>query len=329
VIKDKGGIRSQFLHVIDVMPTILEATGMEMPQYVDGVEQKPLDGESFLSTFTNADAPEIRKTQYFEILSNRALYHEGWVAAHQHTLPWRQDIAPGYDNEVWELYNIEEDFSEAVNVADQYPEKLEELKALWEEEAQKYHVYPLDDRGAARLTVPKPSLIAGRTSFTYYEGATRIPEPVAPNTKNTSWTMEAMLETASGHKDGVVNAIGGSSAGYVLYVKDDYPTFEYNFFQDKITKIKSGKKLPDGMASVKIDFAYDGGGPGKGGLFTLYINNEIVAEARVDATVPARFGIDTFGIGEDTGSPVTKSYTAPFAFQGKIAEVNIELKPKE
>lgn len=329
VIKDKGGIRSQFLHVIDVLPTILEATGLEMPQYVDGVEQKPLDGKSFLSTFIDADAPEIRNTQYFEILSNRALYHEGWVAAHQHTLPWRQDIAPGYQNEVWELYNIEEDFSEAVNVADQYPEKLEELKAMWEEEAQKYHVYPLDDRGAARLTVPKPSLITGRTSFTYYEGATRIPEPVAPNTKNTSWTMEAMLETASGHKDGVVNAIGGSSAGYVLYVKDGYPTFEYNFFQDKITTIKSSKKLPDGMASVKIDFAYDGGGAGKGGMFTLYLNNEKVGEARVDATVPARFGIDTFGIGEDTGSPVTKSYPAPFEFQGKIAEVNIELKPEK
>jgi arylsulfatase len=140
--------------------------------------------------------------------------------------------------------------------------------------------------------------------------------------------MEAILETSRGYKDGVINAIGGSSAGYVLYVKDGYPTFEYNFFQDKITKIKSSKKLPDGMASVKIDFAYDGGGRGKGGLFTLYLNNEKVGEARVEATVPARFGIDTFGIGEDTGSPVTKSYKAPFTFQGKIAEVNIELKPQ-
>jgi arylsulfatase len=329
VIKDKGGIRSQFLHVIDVMPTILEATGMEAPDYVDGVQQKPLDGKSFMATFTNPNAKEIRETQYFEILSNRALYHDGWVAAHQHTLPWRQDIAPGFDNETWELYNIEEDFSEAVNVAAKYPEKLEELKNMWESEAQKHHVYPLDDRGAARLSVPKPSLIAGRTSFTYYEGAIRIPEPVAPNTKNTSWNMEAMLETDANHKDGVINAIGGSSAGYVLYVKDGYPTFEYNFFQDKITKLRSSKKLPEGMASVKINFDYDGGGPGKGGLFSLYLNNEKVGEARVEATVPARFGIDTFGIGLDTGSPVTKSYEAPFAYQGKIAEVNIELKPEK
>ncbi|KAB1069808.1 arylsulfatase [Tamlana haliotis] len=325
VIKDKGGMRSQFLHIIDVVPTILEASGMEFPEYVDGVKQKPIAGKSFMSTFTDANAPEIRTTQYFEVLSNRAIYHEGWVAAHQHTLPWRQDVAPGYENEVWELYNIEEDFSEAVNIADQYPEKLEELKKLFDEEAEKNEVYPLDDRGAARLTVPKPSPLGDRTSFTFYEGATRLPETAAPNTKNKSWSMEAMLETDAQHKEGVISALGGLSGGYVLYVKDGYPTFLYNYFEE-VSTLKSTKKLPDGLVSVKLDFKYDGGGAGKGGLFTLYINNEKTCELRVEETVAGRYGIDTFGIGEDSGSPVTKNYVAPAKFQGHIIEVNIELK---
>lgn len=328
VIKHDGKMRSQFLHLIDVMPTILDAMQVKMPDYVNGVKQEPLNGKSFLSTFTNADAPEIRDTQYFEVFGNRAIYEKGWVAAIQHTLPWRQDLAPGFDfeHEKWELYDITKDFSEADNVADKYPDKLKHLKALFNEEAEKYHVYPLDDRGAARLSVPKPSPLGDRKSFTFYEGATRIPETAAPNTKNKSWTMDAMVTTAAGHKDGVINAAGGSSAGYALYVKNGYPCFVYNYFESEVTTIKSGKKLPDGMASVKVDFKYDGGGPGKGGVFTLYIDNVKVGEARVNHTVAARFGIDTFGIGEDDGSPVTHDYTAPFKFQGGIEEVNIELK---
>lgn len=328
VIKDKGGMRSQFLHLIDVVPTIMEATGISFPDYVEGVKQRPMDGKSFYSTFTNPKAPEIRTTQYFEVFANRALYHDGWVAAHQHTFPWRQDLAPGFENEVWELYNVKEDFSEAVNVADKYPDKLKELQTIWEEEAEKYHVFPLDDRGAARLAVPKPSPLGDRTKFTYYEGATRIPETAAPNTKNTSWTLEAMLETTAKEKDGVINAIGGLGAGYTLYVKDGYPTFIYNFFESEVTTIKSKKKLPDGLASVKVDFKYDGGGAGKGANVTLYINNEKVGEAKLEHTVPGRFGIDTFGIGEDTGSPVTENYHPPFAYEGKIVEVNIDIAPK-
>jgi arylsulfatase len=329
VIKDKGGMRSQFLHIIDVVPTILEATGIEMPDVVEGIEQRPLDGKSFITTFTDANAPEIRTTQYFEIFSNRALYHDGWVAAHQHTFPWRQDFAPGYEDETWQLYHVAEDFSEAVDVAGEYPEKLEELKAIWEDEAEKYHVFPLDDRGAARLGEPKPSPTSGRSSFTFYEGATRIPETAAPNTKNTSWTMEAMVETTPKQKDGVINALGGLGAGYTLYVKDGYPTFLYNFFEAEITTIKSDKKLPDGLASIRVTFDYEGGGRGKGGAFSLYVNNDKVGEAEVSATVPARFGIDTFGIGEDTGSPVTHNYETPFKFAGRIVEVNIDVNPDE
>lgn len=324
VITDKGGIRSQFLHLIDVVPTILDATGMQMPTEVDGVKQRLLDGKSFVSTFTDANAPEIRTTQYFEVFSNRALYHDGWVAAHQHTFPWRQDYAPGFENEVWQLYNVQEDFSEAINVAGQHPEKLEELKRIWEEEAEKYHVFPLDDRGAGRLAVPKPSPLGDRTKFTFYEGATRIPETAAPNTKNKSWTMEAMVQTSAGKKDGVINAIGGLGGGYTLFIKDGYPTFLYNFFEEEIATVKSSKKLPDGLASVKVNFNYDGGGPGKGATIELFINNEKVGEGRIEKTVPGRYGIDTFGIGVDTGSPVTEEYSQN-KFTGKIIEVNIEL----
>ena len=327
VIKDKGGIRSQFIHLIDVMPTILDVEGLQAPEFINGVKQVPLDGRSFASTFTNKDAPEFRKTQYFEVFSNRAIYNDGWVATHQHTLPWRQDVAPGYGNEKWELYNIDKDFAEAQDVSAMYPEKLKELKILFDKEAQKNDVYPLDDRGAARLAVPKPSPTAGRTKFTFYEGAIRIPETVAPNTKNCSWNMEAMVETSDKNKNGVINAIGGLGAGYVLYVKDGYPTFIYNFFESEVITIKSAKKLPDGLASIKVDFKYDGTGLGKGGLFTLFMNNEKVGEARIKGTVAGRFGIDTFGVGEDTGSPVTNNYKAPFKFEGHIRELNIEILP--
>ncbi|MEJ1240533.1 arylsulfatase [Chryseolinea sp. T2] len=325
VIKHDGVMRSQFLHLIDVVPTILDVMQIKMPEYVDGVKQIPLQGKSFRATFTDPKAPEIRTTQYFEVFANRAIYNNGWVAAHQHTLPWRQDVAPGFENEKWELYNIDKDFCEATDVAAQNPEKLKELQALWEEEAKKYDVFPLDDRGAARLVVPKPSPLGDRTKFSFYEGATRIPETAAPNTKNRSWSMEAIVTTDKKHKDGVINAMGGISAGYVLYVRNGIPTFVYNYFETEVTTIKSRKPLPDKQASVKLDFKYDGGGVGKGGTFTLYINNEKVGEGKVSKTVAGRFGLDTFGVGEDDGSPVTHSYRTPFKFQGSIEELNIEL----
>lgn len=176
------------------------------------------------------------------------------------------------------------------------------------------------------MAIPKPSPLGDRKSFTFYEGATRIPETAAPNTKNCSWEMEAFLETSVGKKDGVINALGGLGAGYTLYVKDAYPIFIYNFFEAEITTIKSSKKLPDGLASVKLVFDYDGGGVGKGGTASLYINKEKVGEKRINQTVPGRYGIDTFGVGEDSGSPVTHEYHPPFAFQGNIIELNIQLK---
>ena len=196
-----------------------------------------------------------------------------------------------------------------------------------DKEAEKNKVYPLDDRGSQRIAIPKPSPIEGRTKFIYHEGAVRIPETAAPNTKNCSWNMTANVETSAKGKNGVINAIGGLGAGYALYVKDGYPTFIYNFFESEIITIKSAKVLPDGKAIIKVDFKYDGGGAGKGGLYTLYVNNEKVGEARIKGTVAGRFGIDTFGIGEDTGSPVTENYKSPFKFEGHINDVIIEIIP--
>ncbi len=324
VIKDTGAIRAQFLHVIDIMPTILEACKIEMPDYVEGIEQKPIDGHSFYETFVNEKAEEVRVTQYFEVLSNRAVYDSGWVVAHQHTLPWKQSEASGYENELWELFNIKEDFSEAVDLAVEYPEKLEEMKRKFKEEASKYNVYPLDDRNKERIMISKPTALDDRKEFVFYKGAVRIPEIVAPKLVNHSWSIECFVETSKKAKDGVLFAIGGVSAGMTLFVKDGFPVFVYNLFGSEIIKTKSKDKIPDGSASVKLVFNYDGGGLGKGAIISLFINNEKVALDRLSTTVPIRFGTETFGIGEDSGASVTHRYMSPNKFMGNIIEVKVK-----
>lgn len=320
--------RQAFLHVIDVMPTVLEAAGVPMPETVDGIEQKPLEGASFLESFQNPDF-EGRNSQYFEILSNRSFYEDGWKANAQHTLPWRQDLAPGnWDEDNWELYYLPDDFSEAVNLADENPEKLQELKEKFDAAASEFGVYPLDDRGAGRLAIPKP-LPPGATAdarmFTYYPGATRIPENAAPPLKNNAWTMTAKVSADGADTQGVVAAIGGLAAGLTLYLQDGMPVFDYNYFGDHLKL--SGAEPISGTATVTVDFAYDGGDqPGAGATVTLSVDGTQVAQDRLEATVPGRFGIDTFGIGEDNGQPVTEDYAAPFAFTGIIEEVSIEIK---
>ena len=331
-IKDKGGIRTQFTHLIDVVPTILEASNLPAPKTVDGVEQKPLDGVSFLSTFESADAKPVRDRQYFEVFSNRAIYDKGWIACAQHTFPWRQDYAPGnWDNDKWELYNLDEDYSEANDLAAKMPEKLAEMKALFAEEAKKNSVYPLDDRGTGRIYIAKPSPGGSdpkRTSFTYYAGAARLAETAAANTKNRSHTIEADITLPEKSGEGVLVAIGGSSGGYSLHVQDGKLIYHFNWFDEARTIITSSEPVPTGKSTVRFDFAYDGkpGELGKGGLGTIFINGKKVGEARIEKTVPGRFGIDTFGVGMDTGSPVSNTYKPPFTFTGTIEEVRIELK---
>jgi arylsulfatase len=326
MITDKGGIRSQFTHLIDIVPTILDVAKIPAPKTVNGMDQKPMDGVSIATTFVSNEARPVRERQYFEVFTNRAIYDKGWIACAQHTLPWRQDVAPGHwEKDRWELYNLDEDFSENNDLAAKHPEKLAALKKIFDEECKKYNVYPFDDRGSARLTVPKPppgGADPKRRTFTYYPGAVRLAETAAPNTKNRSHRIDIAIATPG---DGVLLAEGGQSAGFVIYVKNGTPIYHYNFFEIDRIAVESSVKLPDGPCTVSFEFQYDGGGAGKGGQAVLFVNGKEVGKKRIERTVPGRFGIDTFGVGCDTGSPVCKDYKPPYAFTGVIEKVDILL----
>lgn len=327
-IKHDSKMHDTFLHLVDIAPTVYEAAGVTMPDTVNGIPQLPLAGKSFLASFSDPGF-KGRTEQYFEILSNRSIYEDGWKANAQHTLPWRQDLAPGnWDKDKWELYNLNNDFSEADDLAAKMPAKLEEMKKKFDAAATTYHVYPLDDRGAARLIEPKPPLpgsTEGATRYTFYAGATRLAESAAPPIKNRSWTMTAKIGSEGPKTNGAIMAFGGVAGGMTLYLKDGVPIYDYNCFGDH-TVVKAPQALAAGDATVEVDFKYAGGGNGKGGDVALKVNGKTVAEGKLNATVAARFGIDTFGIGEDSGQPVTFDYLPPFKFTSRIDSVTIDLK---
>jgi len=268
--------------------------------------------------------------ELLQVRLNILTLRDGWKANAQHTLPWRQDYTPGnWENDKWELYDLERNFSEAVDLAAKNPEKLAELKALWEAAAKENGVFPLDDRGAGRLASPKPPVPGSdpeARTFTFYAGATRLAETADPNLKNRSFSVAAEVEVPGGGAEGVIFAIGGVSAGMVFYVEGSRPIFHYNWFDEKRDVVRSKSAIPAGKATVRVDFAYDGGGAGKGGKVSIFINDKKVAEGRINKTVAGRFDIDTFGIGEDTGAPVTFDYSPPSSFTGTIQRVTIELK---
>jgi arylsulfatase len=332
-IHDHGGVRSQFAHLIDIVPTILDVARIPAPKSVDGVPQKPMDGVSIASTFASAKARPVRERQYFEIFTNRAIYDKGWIACAQHTFPWRQDLAPGHwEKDKWELYNLDKDFSESEDLAAKNPKKLAELKRIFDQEAKRNNVYPLDDRGAGRLAIPKPSPGGAdpkRTKFTFYSGVSRLAETAAPNTKNRSHRITAKIEMPAKGGEGVIVAEGGASAGFSLYVQDGKLAYHYNYFERERTNLVASTALPPGKSEVTLEFAYDGGGLGKGGEAVLAINGKVVGKSRIKNTVAGRFGIDTFGVGSDTGSPVSNTYKPPFPFTGKIERIDIELGPQE
>jgi arylsulfatase A-like enzyme len=330
-IKDAGGIRTQFHHVIDISPTILEAAHLPQPVEVNGVKQKPIEGVSMMYSFDDPKAASPRHIQYFEMFGNRALYKDGWIATARHgRLPWvtMGGTTGDFDDDKWELYNLADDFSEANDLSTKYPQKLKELQDDFWVEAKKYDVLPLDDRFAERGDPSlRPSLIAGRTDFTYYPGATRIPEPSAADTKNTSHTITASIEVPQGGADGVLVAEGGAAGGYTLYIKDGKPIYEYNYMAHERYKIESAETLSPGPAVIRVDVKYDGGGIGKGATATLFINHKQVGEGRIDKSVPGRFGNETFDVGMDSGSPVSEAYEPPFAYAGTIKKVEIHIQP--
>ncbi|MEM9105011.1 MAG: arylsulfatase [Pseudomonadota bacterium] len=330
-ISDTGTIRTQFHHAIDVAPTILEAAGIREPELVNGTKQVPMAGTSMGYSFDDADAPGTRRTQYFETGGHRAIYHDGWVASSFHGVPWNLTGSIGFDNNIWELYKIDDDFSQANNVAAQYPEKLEELKAIFDEEAEKYSVFPLDDRFTERATDPaRPSLIRGRNQYVYNEGTARIPEGSSPQVYRRSHRITAEITIPEGGASGVIIASGGSSAGYTLYLEDSVPVYEYNFFGLQRYRVAGTEPLPAGTHTIVLDYQQQQPVEGiAGGTVTLSVDGEEVASGNVDKVAPIRFSVgETTDIGHDLGATVSLAYeeAAPFTFSGSIEQVVVEVE---
>ena len=329
-IKDKGGVRSQFHHVIDIMPTILEAAGVPAPTSINGVVQKPVEGVSMVYSFDDAKAPSKRTTQYFEMLGNRAIYHDGWVAATTPpTPPWSSSggnvAVLDYQ---WELYKITDDFSQADNLAAKEPAKLKELQELFWKEAEKYNVLPIDNSKVERLDVTnRPSLTAGRDTFTYFPGLVRIPEGAAPDTKNKSWRIEAEVVIPEGGAEGIILTHGGRFAGYGFYLLEGKPVFCYNLAGVASYYVKGGEKLTPGAHKIVYDYKHDGG-LGKGGTGTIEVDGKVAGTARIEKTLPFRLSLDeTLDCGEDTGTPVSEDYVKkmPFKFTGELKQAVIKL----
>jgi arylsulfatase len=340
-ITARGEIRPQFHHVIDIVPTILEAAGVQAPLLLNGVTQQPMDGVSMEYTFGDAKAPTRHTSQYFEIVANRGFYQDGWMASTTpRRLPWVvSGVEPDPDDYPWELYNVTQDFSQSRNLAAENPKKLQDLEALFLIAAAKYNVLPIDSSFGDRANPAlRPSFNTGRTDYTYYPGMIRIPEANAPDIKNKSFRITADVEVPEGGADGIVVTQGGRFGGWALLVLDGRPTFAYAFSNqdgDKYpnqlkykTRIAAGERLPPGTHTIGFDFAYDGGGIGKGGQGTLTVDGKEVADGRIEITQPIRFSLDeSFDVGEDTGSPVIDEYDAkmPFKFNGTLSKVMIEL----
>ena len=330
-IKAKGEMRSQFSHVIDIAPTVLEAAGIPEPKTVNGVVQQPIEGVSMVYSFDDAKAAGRHKTQYFEMFGNRAIYNEGWVAATVHKAPWERSPKVKLADDVWQLYNVDEDFSESTDLAAQNPAKLKELQALFMQEAERYRVLPIDDRSIERFdpaVAGRPDLMAGRKSLTVYEGMTGMMENAFINVKNQSVTITAEVESSPSGTNGVILCQGGRFGGWSLYVKNGKPAYTYNFVGLKEFTVNSSEQLPAGKSTIKLDFAYDGNGRGKGGVATLYIKDKKVGSGRVESTNANIFSADDAAdVGVDEGTNVSSAYPQRGnKFTGKIEKVRIDTR---
>jgi len=329
----RNQVRTQFSHVIDVAPTILEAAGLPEPKVVNGVPQIPIEGESLVYSFDDAKASERNTTQYFEIAGNRAIYHDGWFAGTIHKAPWEPQPRRPLEEGVWELYDVRADFSLSNDLAEQQPEKLREMQALFLAEAERNGALPIDDRGLERAIaarVGRPDLMGGRTSLTLAEGMTGMQENVFIDVKNKSKTITAELEVPEGGGNGTLIAQGGRFGGWSLYVQDGVLGYDYNVLGLRRFSVMADKPLSAGKVNVRFDFAYDGGGVGKGGLGTLYVNDEKVGEGRIEMTQPMIFSADeTADVGVDLGTAVVDAIGAEreSRFSGRIPSLTVAVRP--
>jgi arylsulfatase A-like enzyme len=343
-IKDVGGIRTQFHHVIDIVPTILEATGINAPEVVNGIKQKPIEGISMAYTFdqANAKAPSKRDTQYFEMAANRAIYHDGWIATTTPpAAPWLLATGklPDVNDYKWELYNIAEDFSENDDLAAKMPDKLKEMQALFLTEAAKYNVLPLDNTAFVRLQTPRPSAIAGKTVFTYTGENSGIPLGNAPDILDKDYTITAEITVPKGGAEGMIVTLGGRFGGYGLYLLKGKPVFVYNLLDLERFRWEGGlgaardllgKALEPGKHTLVFDFKYDGPGAGKGGTGVFTVDGKELARKTLKHTIPLTMTIDeTFDIGVDTRTGVDDSYKLPFRFTGTIDKLTFKLGPSQ
>ncbi|WP_348797333.1 arylsulfatase [Flavobacterium adhaerens] len=327
-IKSKNEIRTQFHHVIDIAPTIYSASGITFPTELNGVKQTPIAGVPMNYTFINASATGTRTTQYFETGGHRAIYNNGWVAASFHGIPWQLSGSVGFKNNVWELYNIDDDFSESIDLAKKNPKKLDELKNVFDQEAKKYNVYPLDDRFVERAINPnRPSVVKGKNQFTYLAGTERIPEGSAPPVYARTHTITAKINHSE-KNEGVIVANGGGSAGYSLYIKENKLVYFYNFFHLNHYTITS-TPLPEGNLKIEMIYTQESKELEGGGSTKLFVNGKEVGSGKVDKVVPSRYSAtETMDIGKDLGSTVNEAYKTPFAYTGEIQTVEFDLKQK-
>jgi arylsulfatase A-like enzyme len=330
-IEAKGEVRSQFCHVIDVAPTILEAAGLPQPAFVNGIQQKPYEGVSMVYSFSDGQAAGRHETQYFEMVGNRGIYHKGWTAVTRHRIPWLTawvKTVP-FDDDVWELYDTTTDWTQAHDLSKEMPDKLHELQRLWLIEATKHNVLPLDDRLAERGNpdlAGRPQLVRGNRQL-LFGGMRRLSAHSCVNTLNKSHAITAEVVVPDAGAEGVILAVGGLVGGFSLYAKDGRPKYCYNFFGLRYFFVEGERAIPPGTHQVRMEFAYDGGGLGKGGTVTLYTDGQNVGEGRVEMTQPLGFSLDeTCDVGMEAGSPVSPDYgPRNNAFTGQVNWVEIDV----
>jgi arylsulfatase len=331
-IGDAGSKRFQFHHVIDVVPTILDVLGIPEPTMVGGVAQKPIEGVSMAYTFEreNAKARSTRTTQYFEMLGNRAIFHEGWMASCRHgRLPWVTRGTANFADDRWELYNIEGDFSQSDNLATRFPEKLRELQDFFLVEASRHNVFPLDDRFAERLdSTLRPGYFTGRKEITLFPAMGRLPEGSAPKTSNVNHSIDVTAEIPDGGAEGVLVCLGGDTAGWSLFIDGDRLRYHYNWFTLERYDVVADSPLPRGRVMLRMEFECDmEDAPGGPAVVRLFHGDQLVGRGRIEKQVPGRFGWESLDVGQDTMSPVYPGYRQrlPFRFTGRIERVELHL----